>query len=154
MSGESFEGFSCLDESGAAATPEVALAVAVLHRAVLDCVTNGVPAPMRRSAYFYLTGGDRAWPFSFLNVAEHFCDDVEDFRERILGFIRETVGHDDLRVWLKEYAPKERYRSGERVIPEEERAAWALRRPGRGSASERLRYCRGTRGLRPKPKGQ
>lgn len=153
MDGERLS-FSGLDESSGASVPEVSLAVAVLHRAVLDCVTNGIPAPMRRSAYFYLTSGDRAWPFSFLNVAEFFCEDAEHFRERVLRFIRETVGHDDLGVWLKQYAPKERYRSGERRIPEEERAAWALRRPGRGSAAERLRYCRGTRGVRPKPKGQ
>jgi hypothetical protein len=143
MDGERLS-FSSLEQSSATPTPEVALAVAVLHRAVLDCITQGVPAPMRRSAYYYLTGTDRAWPFSFLNVAEFFSDDAEDFRKRVLGFVKEMTGQEDLKSVFCDGPPPRRYQPSDRYIPEEDI------RHGRLSASERLRYCRGTRGRRPR----
>jgi hypothetical protein len=92
--------FSSLEDPSATSIPEAALAVAVLHRAVLDCLTQGVPAPVRRNAYLYLTANDNSWPFSFLNVAEYLSEDPEALRTSIFSFLRKSLGNADLRKFF------------------------------------------------------
>jgi hypothetical protein len=121
MAGQGMD-FLSAEEASVTSIPEAALAVAVLHRAVLDCLAEGVPAPVRRNAYHYLTGEDRSWPFSFLNVAEHLSEDAEAFRVSVLTFIRQSVGCDNLdAIFYGQQKP---------------------RGPNQQRPSGRLRYCR------------
>lgn len=101
MQGDGFL-FRSLEEPSVAFTPEATLAIAVLHRAVLDCVSPNIPNSIKRSAYLYLTGMDRHWPFSFLNVAEFLSDDPEGFRQNVLKYLRRSLGTEDLESWVYE----------------------------------------------------
>lgn len=120
--------FSSLEDPSAASIPEAALAVAVLQRAVLDCITQGVPSPVRRNAYLYITADDNSWPFSFVNVAEYLSEDAEALRASILSLLRRSLGEEDLNgVFL----------DGKKVHSREENH----------DAGNRLRYHRRTGGL-------
>lgn len=73
-------------------TPESALGIAVLQRAVLDLITPGIPLKDRNNAFEWIIGdfGDeyeRHYALSFSRIVESFTDiDVEEFRSKILTF--------------------------------------------------------------------
>lgn len=78
------------------ATPEGRLALAVLHRAVLDAITPGVPAHFAKTALWWLEGrprnGEEFNVFSFHGIAELLSDDPDGLRESILRFVRLAAG--------------------------------------------------------------
>lgn len=73
-------------------TPESALGIAVLQRAVLDLITPGIPTKDRNNAFEWIIGdfGDeyeRHYALSFSRIVESFTDiDVDEFRSKILTF--------------------------------------------------------------------
>jgi hypothetical protein len=123
--------FSSLEDPSDASIPEASLAVAVLHRAVLDCLTLGVPAPVRRNAYLYLMADDNTWPFSFINVAEYLSEDAEALRASILALLRRSLGQEDLKGHFLDGKRSERKSGGQ----------------GTHAAENRLRYHRRTGGV-------
>jgi hypothetical protein len=78
-------------------TPESALGIAVLQRAVLDLITPGVPHRNKKDALDWIRGrmGDqfeREYPLSFSRIVEHFSEfEVEEFRAKILKFADKAV---------------------------------------------------------------
>lgn len=81
------------DELGPVAfsLPEHYLMLAVLMRAIFDCVGEGqVQLEDRRSAerFFYgKDGGSEPWIYSFHSISEHLSTDPEEFRRRVLSFL-------------------------------------------------------------------
>jgi hypothetical protein len=79
-------------EPQSVSSPEIALGVAVLQRAVLDLITPGIPKKDRVNAFEWVVGGfgeehERDHPLSFSRIVESFTNiDVEEFRSRILSF--------------------------------------------------------------------
>lgn len=70
--------------------PEHYLMLAVLMRAIFDCVGEGqVQLEDRRSAerFFYGTDPKEPWVYSFYSISEHLSQDPEEFRRRVLGFL-------------------------------------------------------------------
>lgn len=73
-------------------SPESALGVAVLQRAVLDLITPGIPPKYRANALEWVVGGfgedyERDYALSFSRIVEGFTNiDVEEFRTKILSF--------------------------------------------------------------------
>lgn len=73
-------------------SPESALGIAVLQRAVLDLITPGIPKKDRANAMEWVLGGfgeeyERDYALSFSRIVENFTDiEVEEFRSKILSF--------------------------------------------------------------------
>ncbi|NBT57702.1 hypothetical protein EBT16_02845 [bacterium] len=73
-------------------TPESALSMAVLQRAVLDIITPGVPTHCRDEAINWVKGEfgeqyEREYPLSFTRIVESFSGlEVQEFRNKILSF--------------------------------------------------------------------
>lgn len=73
-------------------SPESALGIAVLQRAVMDLFTPGVPKKDRESAFEWVLGGfgeeyERDYALSFSRIVENFTDiEVEEFRSKVLSF--------------------------------------------------------------------
>lgn len=73
-------------------SPESALAMAVLQRAVMDLITPGVNQKDRENALDWINGelGDdyeMGYPYSFSRIIESFTEfEVSEFREKILAF--------------------------------------------------------------------
>jgi hypothetical protein len=78
--------------SSVVSSPEQHLMLAILMRALFDCIGSGQVTPSdRRSAekWFY-HGKDSDWVFSFDNVATHLSSDPESFKRRVLRFLAQT----------------------------------------------------------------
>jgi hypothetical protein len=71
--------------------PEHYLMLAVLMRAIFDCVGVGqVQLEDRRSAerFFYSKEeGKERWIYSFYSISEHLSADPQEFRRRVLSFL-------------------------------------------------------------------
>lgn len=73
-------------------SPESALGIAVLQRAVMDLITPGIPKKDRANAMEWVLGGfgeefERDYALSFSRIVENFTDiEVEEFRSKILSF--------------------------------------------------------------------
>lgn len=73
-------------------SPESALGIAVLQRAVMDLITPGIPKKDRDSALDWVEGVfgedyERDYALSFSRIVENFTDiAVEEFRSKILSF--------------------------------------------------------------------
>ncbi len=70
--------------------PEHYLMLAVLMRAIFDCVGEGqVQLEDRRSAerFFYGTDPKEPWIYSFHSISEHLSTDPGEFRRRVLSFL-------------------------------------------------------------------
>jgi hypothetical protein len=73
-------------------SPESALGIAVLQRAVLDIITPGVPERDRHSAMEWISGNfgeeyERDYALSFSRIVEGFTNiGVEEFRTKIFSF--------------------------------------------------------------------
>ena len=73
-------------------SPESALGIAVLQRAVMDLITPGVPKKDRENAFEWILGEfgedyERGYALSFSRIVESFTDiEVEEFRSKILSF--------------------------------------------------------------------
>lgn len=70
--------------------PEHYLMLAVLMRAIFDCVGEGqVQLEDRRSAerFFYGTDPKEPWIYSFHSISEHLSQDPKEFRRRVLVFL-------------------------------------------------------------------
>lgn len=73
-------------------SPEAALGLAVLQRAVMDLITPGVIQKDRQSAYEWIVGAwgdehEKEYPYSFSRIVESFSNiGIEEFREKILKF--------------------------------------------------------------------
>lgn len=82
-------------------SPESTLAMAVLHRAILDLITPGTPLKYRRSAADWVAGYygrhyEKTYPLSFSRIAEHLTPmKVEEFRELIFTFAKEAQDNDE-----------------------------------------------------------
>lgn len=78
-------------------SPETALRMAVLQRAVLDIITPGTPPSHRQSAIDWVSGGfgeahERDWEMSFTRIVENITDmDVDEFRCKIFRFAEEAL---------------------------------------------------------------
>jgi hypothetical protein len=79
-------------ESPSQSSPESALAMAVLQRAVMDLITPGVSDKDRNNAHGWITGAwgeehEKDYPFSFSRIVESYTElEVSEFREKILVF--------------------------------------------------------------------
>lgn len=79
-------------EPHSGSSPESALGIAVLQRAVLDLITPGIHMKDRANAYEWVMGGfgedyERDYALSFSRIVEGFTNiDVEEFRTKILSF--------------------------------------------------------------------
>lgn len=79
-------------EPPANSSPESALGLAVLQRAVLDLITPGVQKKDRDSAFEWICGNfgdefERDYALSFSRIVESFSDlPVNEFREKVLTF--------------------------------------------------------------------
>jgi len=77
-------------------SPESTLAMAVLHRAILDLITPGTPTKYRRSAADWISGTygkkyEREYALSFTRISEHLTPmGVEEFRALIMSFAEEA----------------------------------------------------------------
>jgi len=69
--------------------PEHYLMLAVLMRAIFDCVGEGqVQLEDRRSAErFFYAESKEPWIYSFHSISEHLSTDPEEFRRRVLSFL-------------------------------------------------------------------
>ena len=73
-------------------SPESALAMAVLQRAVMDLITPGVDPRDKDSALQWINGSygfehEQQYPYSFSRIVESFTGyEPEEFREKILNF--------------------------------------------------------------------
>lgn len=72
--------------------PEHYLMLAVLMRAIFDCVGEGqVQLEDRRSAERFFYGkshqGSEPWIYSFRSISEHLSQDPVEFRRKVLGFL-------------------------------------------------------------------
>ena len=73
-------------------SPESALGIAVLQRAVLDLITPGIPKKDRENALEWIIGEfgeeyEKNYALSFSRIVESFTDiEIEEFRSRILSF--------------------------------------------------------------------
>lgn len=76
--------------------PESTLAMAVLHRAILDLITPGTPMKYRRSAADWVAGHygrhyEKTYALSFSRIAENLTPlSVEEFRRLIFTFAEEA----------------------------------------------------------------
>lgn len=81
-------------------SPESTLAMAVLHRAILDLITPGTPMKYRRSAADWVAGTygrkyEREYALSFTRISEHLTPmGVEEFRRLIFTFAEEAQEND------------------------------------------------------------
>lgn len=79
-------------EPHSGSSPESALGIAVLQRAVLDLITPGIPKKDRANAFEWVVGGfgedyERDYALSFSRIVEGFTNiDVEEFRSKVLSF--------------------------------------------------------------------
>lgn len=79
-------------EAPSQSSPESALAMAVLQRAVMDLITPGVSEKDRDNAYGWITGAwgeehEQEYPLSFSRIVEGYTQlGVSEFREKILAF--------------------------------------------------------------------
>lgn len=73
-------------------SPESALGIAVLQRAVLDLITPGIPKKDRASALEWVGGAfgeeyERDYALSFSRIVESFTNiDVDEFRSKVILF--------------------------------------------------------------------
>lgn len=73
-------------------SPESALGIAVLQRAVMDLITPGISERDKANAMEWVLGGfgeeyERDYALSFSRIVENFTDiEVEEFRSKILSF--------------------------------------------------------------------
>lgn len=83
-------------------SPESALAMAVLQRAVMDLITPGVNEKDRQNAMLFITGAwgdehERDYPLSFSRIVEGFTNlEVDEFRGRILAFSERAKNEEGL----------------------------------------------------------
>jgi hypothetical protein len=79
-------------EQPSSSSPESALSMAVLQRAVLDLITPGIHARDKMSAFEWISGAfgdeyEREYALSFSRIVESFTDiGIEEFRSKILSF--------------------------------------------------------------------
>lgn len=78
-------------------SPESALGIAVLQRAVLDLITPGVRHKDKKDALFWINGEageefEKEYPLSFSRIVESFSNlETHEFRSRILSFANKAI---------------------------------------------------------------
>lgn len=83
-------------EAPSNSSPEVQLAAAVLQRAIMDLMTNGVSNRDKTTAIEWLTGSfgsefEVEYEFSFTRIVELISNlSADEMRERILKFIKDA----------------------------------------------------------------
>lgn len=83
-------------ETPSNSTPEVQLAAAVLQRAIMDLMTNGISTRDKTTATEWLTGSfgnefEVEYEFSFTRIVELISNlSAEEMREKILKFIKDA----------------------------------------------------------------
>ncbi len=83
-------------------SPESALAMAVLQRAVMDLITPGVSEKDRNNAFGWIVGAwgeehEKDYPLSFSRIVESYTElEVGEFREKILAFSEQAKNEEVL----------------------------------------------------------
>lgn len=71
-------------------TPEGRLAMAILQRAVLDLVTEGIPRQFAQCAQRWIDSDGEPHVFSFESVSELMSENPESLRECVRKFVRRS----------------------------------------------------------------